>query len=106
MPPAELESVLLTHPAVADAAVIGKPDEEAGELPRAYIVKKPDVEVSEDDIKVRTPLAEFSMPRISHCIFIRHMWHSIAPLTRNCEEASNLSMPFQNLGLARFFVVI
>jgi acyl-CoA synthetase (AMP-forming)/AMP-acid ligase II len=36
--PAELESVLLTHPAVADAAVIGSPDERAGEVPKAFIV--------------------------------------------------------------------
>jgi acyl-CoA synthetase (AMP-forming)/AMP-acid ligase II len=36
--PAELEALLLTHPAVADAAVISRPDERAGELPVAYIV--------------------------------------------------------------------
>jgi acyl-coenzyme A synthetase/AMP-(fatty) acid ligase len=38
--PAELESHLLTHPAIADAAVIPRPDETAGELPRAYVVLK------------------------------------------------------------------
>ncbi|KAI6044155.1 hypothetical protein EDC04DRAFT_2561790, partial [Pisolithus marmoratus] len=38
LPPAELESVLLQHPDVADAAVIGVPSEEATELPRAYVV--------------------------------------------------------------------
>ena len=38
--PAELEAVLLGHPAVADAAVIPVADECAGEVPKAYIVLK------------------------------------------------------------------
>jgi acyl-CoA synthetase (AMP-forming)/AMP-acid ligase II len=41
--PAELEAVLLTHPAVADAAVVGSPDEESGELPKAFVVRKGEV---------------------------------------------------------------
>jgi acyl-CoA synthetase (AMP-forming)/AMP-acid ligase II len=36
--PAELEGVLLTHPAVADAAVVRHADEAAGEVPKAYVV--------------------------------------------------------------------
>lgn len=40
--PAELEAVLLTHPAVADAAVIPIPDEEAGEVPKALVLLKAD----------------------------------------------------------------
>jgi acyl-CoA synthetase (AMP-forming)/AMP-acid ligase II len=36
--PAELEVVLCAHPAVADAAVVGVPDERAGELPKAFVV--------------------------------------------------------------------
>jgi 4-coumarate--CoA ligase len=39
--PAELEALLLTHEAISDAAVIQVPDDEAGELPRAYVVLKP-----------------------------------------------------------------
>jgi acyl-coenzyme A synthetase/AMP-(fatty) acid ligase len=38
--PAELEAVLLSHPAVADAAVVPLPDAECGELPRAFVVLK------------------------------------------------------------------
>jgi acyl-CoA synthetase (AMP-forming)/AMP-acid ligase II len=40
--PAELEALLLTHPAVADAAVVPSPDEEAGEVPKAFVVLKTD----------------------------------------------------------------
>jgi acyl-CoA synthetase (AMP-forming)/AMP-acid ligase II len=36
--PAELEALLITHPEVADVAVVGVPDEEAGEVPKAYVV--------------------------------------------------------------------
>ena len=38
--PAELEAVLLSHPAIADAAVIPSPDDEAGEIPVALVVLK------------------------------------------------------------------
>jgi len=41
--PAELEGLLLTHPAVADAAVIPSPNEEAGEVPKAFVVLKSEV---------------------------------------------------------------
>ncbi len=40
--PAELEAVLITHPDVADCAVVGIPDEEAGELPKAFVVAASD----------------------------------------------------------------
>jgi acyl-CoA synthetase (AMP-forming)/AMP-acid ligase II len=40
--PAELEALLITHPAVLDVAVVRHPDEEAGEVPKAYIVLKGD----------------------------------------------------------------
>lgn len=40
VPPAELEALLLTHPCVADAAVIPYPDDEAGEVPKAFVVLK------------------------------------------------------------------
>ena len=48
--PSELEDMLRKHPAVLDVAVIGIPDEAAGELPRAYVVPKPNNSVKESDI--------------------------------------------------------
>jgi len=48
--PAELEGLLLTHPAVADSAVIPIPDEEAGEVPKAFVVLKPGAEASPGEI--------------------------------------------------------
>ena len=43
VPPAELEAVLVGHPAIADAAVIPRRDEEAGEIPVAFVVLKEQV---------------------------------------------------------------
>ena len=51
VPPAELEALLLTHPAVADAAVVGLPDEEAGEIPAGYVVLRPGAEASPEEIQ-------------------------------------------------------
>ena len=51
MAPAELEALLLTHEAVADAAVIGKQDERLGEAPVAFIVLKPNYQPSDNTAK-------------------------------------------------------
>lgn len=48
--PAELEAVLLMHPAVADAAVIPSPDEEAGEAPKAFVALKPGATATADEL--------------------------------------------------------
>jgi acyl-coenzyme A synthetase/AMP-(fatty) acid ligase len=47
--PAELEAHLLTHPAVADCAVIPTPDEGAGEAPKAFVVKAQSVGLEENE---------------------------------------------------------
>jgi acyl-CoA synthetase (AMP-forming)/AMP-acid ligase II len=49
VPPAELEAILINHPGVADCAVIGVPDDEAGELPKAFVVVS-DEAVSDDEL--------------------------------------------------------
>ena len=41
--PAEIEAVLLAHPAIADAAVVPMDNEEAGEVPKAFVVVRGDI---------------------------------------------------------------
>ena len=50
MAPAELEALLLSHPDIQDAAVVGVPDEAAGELPRAFVVLRPGSDITEDQV--------------------------------------------------------
>ncbi|WOH10627.1 hypothetical protein DCAR_0730096 [Daucus carota subsp. sativus] len=50
VPPAELERVLHSIPGIADAAVIPYPDEEAGQIPMAYVVRSPGSNLSEVQI--------------------------------------------------------
>ncbi|XP_071053038.1 luciferin 4-monooxygenase-like [Onthophagus taurus] len=58
--PAEIESLLQQHCKVLEVAVVGLPDERDGELPLAFIVRQPNVELSEDEVK------KFVASRLSH----------------------------------------
>lgn len=48
--PAELEAVVQSHPEVADVAVIPSVDPDAGEVPKAFVVRKPGTTVTEEDV--------------------------------------------------------
>jgi len=63
--PAELESLLFSHPAVADCAVVGKPDSYAGEIPKAFVVKKPGVKTTSAEIIdfVKARIADYKRVR-------------------------------------------
>jgi long-chain acyl-CoA synthetase len=61
--PAEVEAVLLEHPAVRDCGVIGKADEDAGEIPLAFIVLR---EGQSDCVKLRTELCGYVGERLTH----------------------------------------
>ena len=65
VPPAELEALLVSHPDVADAAVIGVPDDEAGEIPKAFVVRTPgsDVDAATLQAFVADELAAYKQVR-------------------------------------------
>jgi fatty-acyl-CoA synthase len=63
--PQEVEELLISHQAVADAAVFGVPDEDFGQRLAAQVVLKPGAATSEDELKpyVRERLARYKVPR-------------------------------------------
>jgi fatty-acyl-CoA synthase len=66
--PAEIEAFLMTHPAVAQAFVVGVPDPRLGEVAVAYVIPRPDRRTTEAELiaHCRTRLAGFKAPR--------HVW--------------------------------
>lgn len=63
--PAEVESALVAHPDVADAAVVGIPDPRSGEAVRAYIVLQADAAATADDLRdaAAIQLAAYKVPQ-------------------------------------------
>ena len=51
VPPAELEALIVSHPKVLDVAVIGIPDVEAGELPKAFVVAAPGRSLTAEEVQ-------------------------------------------------------
>jgi long-chain acyl-CoA synthetase len=49
--PAEVESLLARHPAIAEASIVGMADDIKGEKPVAFVVLKPGARMSEDEVK-------------------------------------------------------
>jgi acyl-CoA synthetase (AMP-forming)/AMP-acid ligase II len=72
--PAELEDVLLSHPAVADAAVVASPDERTGEVPKAFVVQRSPVSAEE--------LLRFVADRVSPYKKIR-LLHFVAEIPKS-----------------------
>ena len=63
--PAEIENALLTHPGVSQVAVLGIPDTRLGEVGVAFVIAKPDVALTADDIIEwsRESMANYKVPR-------------------------------------------
>lgn len=81
--PAELEGLLVNHPAIGDAAVVGMPDARAGEVPVAFVVRRAAApaapgapatpapkELSADEVKeyLKPKVADYKVP--AHVVFI------------------------------------
>jgi fatty-acyl-CoA synthase len=61
----EVEGILLRHPAVQEAAVVGLPDERWGEAPHAFVVLRPGASASEGELRqfARERMAHFKAPQ-------------------------------------------
>ena len=64
--PNEVEAVIATHPGVADTAVVGVPDDECGEIVVAFVTKKKDQALTEEDVRQHCKLSitGYKVPRI------------------------------------------
>jgi fatty-acyl-CoA synthase len=63
--PAEIEKLILSHPNIADAAVVGVPDDKWGEVGKAFVVVKKNQQVTDDEILtfLKDKLAKYKMPK-------------------------------------------
>jgi len=77
--PAELEAVLVSHPNVADAAVVGSPDAEAGEVAKAYLVLKQE---DANEAEVIDEILAFAAERLAPYKKIRR-WETVAEIPRS-----------------------
>ena len=81
MAPSELEGMLVSHPSVVDAAVIGIPDPIAGEKPMAFVVVKTGSSVTALDIQ------DYITGRFS---FVRHYYHIVLHTSMNFSKGNNM----------------
>ncbi|MBW2051536.1 MAG: acyl-CoA synthetase, partial [Deltaproteobacteria bacterium] len=71
--PREIEEVIFEHPAVSQCAVVGKPDEKAGEIPVAFVELREDTEVTEAEIMEYTNSQIAAYKKIRQVIFMDHI---------------------------------
>ena len=86
--PRELEEILMSHRAVLNCAVIGKPDPAVGEFPKAFIVKRPDVPVTAEELMAFVATRVSPYKRVREVEFIDAIPMSFAgkPLKRDLRE--------------------
>jgi len=86
--PSEVERVLLTHPSVKEATVVGRPDPTDGEVPVAYLVLREGAPIDVSDLPghVEPHLASFKRPRRYHVVHEIPKNHVGKPLKRVLRE--------------------
>jgi acyl-CoA synthetase (AMP-forming)/AMP-acid ligase II len=63
--PAEIEGILCTHPGIAQAAVVGVPDDRLGEVGAAFVIARAGADVDPDEVIAwaREQMANYKVPR-------------------------------------------
>jgi acyl-CoA synthetase (AMP-forming)/AMP-acid ligase II len=91
--PAELEALLLTHPAVADAAVVRYPDDDAGEIPKAFVVLRAPLDADELMTWVAERVAPYKKIRMVEFIHVIPKSASGKILRRELIERDRAAVP-------------
>jgi acyl-CoA synthetase (AMP-forming)/AMP-acid ligase II len=78
VPPAELEALLLQHPEVADAAVVPAPDPNAGEIPKAFVVRTEGATVTEGQLMSYVSERVPSYKKVRRCEFVDEIPRSLS----------------------------
>jgi 4-coumarate--CoA ligase len=78
VPPAELEALLLQHPGVADAAVVGRPDVESGEPPVAFVVPRPGTELDPAEVAAHVAAQVATYKRLHEVVIVEAIPKSAA----------------------------
>ncbi|KAF3328660.1 4-coumarate--CoA ligase-like 5 [Carex littledalei] len=94
VPPAELEDLLQTHRDIIEAAVVPYPNEEAGQVPIAFIVRRPGRDLNENQIKKFISEKVAPYKRIHHVFFVDSIPknHAGKILRRKLGELASLHM--------------
>jgi len=96
VPPAELEAILITHPSIADAAVVPQKDEVAGEVPVAFVVRSNGFDLTEDEIKQFVAKQVVFYKKLHKVYFIHAIPKSTAGKILRKDLRAKLSAPTTN----------
>jgi len=101
--PREIEEVLFQHPAIASAQVVGVPDVRMGEELMAWVVRRADDDLTEDDVRdfCRQRLAHFKVPR-----YVKFVEEFPMTVTGKIQKFRMREMAIEELGLQAAAAVV